>query len=67
MGCPYMINRFTIKFLSKGGKIDWIEKKSYSQKIAVVLPLNRKLARCIWEINSEDFEEIVENGFWNIN
>lgn len=44
-----MINRMTLKFLSKGGKIDWIENKKYSAKIAAVLPLNRKLARCLWE------------------
>lgn len=48
MGCPYMINRMAIKYLSKGGKIDWIENKKYSAKIASVLPFNRKLARCLW-------------------
>jgi len=52
MGCPYMINRMAIKFLSKGGKIEWIVKKKYSQKIASILPLNRKLARCIWELTT---------------
>lgn len=67
MGCPYMINRMTIKFLSKGGKIEWIEKKKYPVKIGSILPFNRKLARCIWELSTEDFDEIIEEGYWNVN
>ncbi len=67
MGCPYMINRMAIKYLSKGGKIEWIESKKYSAKIAAILPFNRKLARCIWELSTEDFDEIIEGGYWNVS
>ena len=50
-----MINRMVIKYLLNGGKIEWIKNKKYPQKIAKILKLNRVLARCIWEMQSEDF------------
>ena len=50
-----MINRMTIKYLSNGGKIDWITDNKCPQKIKQIFCLNRKLARNVWEINSEDF------------
>lgn len=33
MGSTYMINRMTIKYLYKGGKIDWITNNKCPQKI----------------------------------
>jgi hypothetical protein len=56
MGCPYMINRMALKYLSKGGKIAWVHNKKYPSKISAILPFNRKLARCIWDLSSDDFD-----------
>jgi hypothetical protein len=56
MGCPYMINRMALKYLSKGGKIEWVQNKKYPSKISAILPFNRKLARCIWDLSSDDFD-----------
>jgi hypothetical protein len=41
------------KFLKAGGNVEWVTKKKYPEKIRRLLKLNRKLARTVWEINSD--------------
>jgi hypothetical protein len=54
-----MTNRMTRKFLSVGGPLEWIQEGKFPLKIARLLNLNRKLARCIWELDSEDIEDLI--------
>ena len=47
------------KFIKVGGNIDWIKTGTYPDKIKKLLPLNRILAKSIWELDSDPIEQII--------
>ena len=47
------------KFIKVGGNIDWITTGTYPDKIKKLLPLNKILAKSIWELDSDPIEQII--------